>query len=709
MYTVIDINTKIPIVTKDTENTIKTAQDVSNECNGYYSAEDVEFIQGTKQPIIPTDYNDNLIIPIRFLDDGATIQYTTPSGVFTIKDPIHPTTFLPERMRKLLINRSNNNNNNKLHTYYFVYWGDKDQTQLLRSVSEKFCFYFKREGSMLHLHHPDLTASDGIEHIYILDLRSMVQKYIPKREPLLFHGPTVYATIKGFQQIRDEEEHNEVRSMRHICSEYQIIRFYIHLAKMLDTHFHEVVNHEKYHGVAAYTERLYRNTCLQKHNIIIKGSRKMKFLQPTIGGKVNTEMPPATIGLLILMDFPSFYPNIVREENIDPLNLPVLPDLMKQLLTDRAKLKIMGYTVEANAKKFFANGFIGMFAFTGSNLYFPETNKRVTQTGQRVLNEVIQHTKHPPNDHTAAALYNVKPINWTTDSLLVNLVNCATIKNPERAIKQVSEMYNIFLKWKKKYKYLTLDMKGTYKAVFCSATNNIVRLPMKYNKKNKVLLVQYNKLECVGMKHNYVTFPCAYRKISNLIVQTIVQMACGKNADEKAKDAECMMDGIGRILKVAIRKAISGEGVHDLYRFFSFNKNGCEFIINEDGNSIKFLNPIDTKGIQKQLAHLVNTNKDAIDEIVLGYEGMVRDYTRQLYKQFCEVADTDDEIEVMDQEDVIMLPMKNEKKRVRAVKPLYIRVPLTKNKRKRKKKKKNKRKITSINTFEMFQSFEYIS
>jgi DNA polymerase-2 len=131
-----------------------------------------------------------------------------------------------------------------------------------------------------------------------------------------------------------------------------------------------------------------------------------------IGGYVMDSKPGLYRNVLVF-DFKSLYPSIIRTFNLDPLTLVrkretndeppatcisapngahfrrdvvgIIPELLAHLATERELAKNVGDGVKANAIKILMNSFYGVLGASTSRLFFPEVANAVTTFGQRII------------------------------------------------------------------------------------------------------------------------------------------------------------------------------------------------------------------------------------------------------------------------------------------------------------------------------------
>lgn len=187
--------------------------------------------------------------------------------------------------------------------------------------------------------------------------------------------------------------------------------------------------------------------------------------EPTtrLSGGYVMESKPGLYENVLVFDFKSLYPSIIRTFNLDPLTLVrapgddvstvapiampapggdgtgegrfveapngarfrrdlpgILPHLLTQLAEERQQAKSLGNTVKANAVKILMNSFYGVLGATASRLFSPDVANAVTTFGQYL----IQHAANYARRHGYEVLYG------DTDSLFI----LSRLQDPEAAL-----------------------------------------------------------------------------------------------------------------------------------------------------------------------------------------------------------------------------------------------------------------------------------
>ena len=153
-----------------------------------------------------------------------------------------------------------------------------------------------------------------------------------------------------------------------------------------------------------------------------------------IAGGYVMESQPGLYTNVLVFDFKSLYPSIIRTLNLDPLtfvttpdahgsyivtpngahfrrDVPgILPQLVARFAAEREQAKRAGQPVKANAIKILMNSMFGVLGSGASRLFFPDVANAITHAGQRLIKIAA--------DHATARGYAV--IYGDTDSLFIH-------------------------------------------------------------------------------------------------------------------------------------------------------------------------------------------------------------------------------------------------------------------------------------------------
>jgi len=157
----------------------------------------------------------------------------------------------------------------------------------------------------------------------------------------------------------------------------------------------------------ASVDSLYLNALRQRG--VVAPSVGTEERGARIGGGYVMESKPGIYRNVLVFDFKSLYPSIIRTFNIDPLtyvrrpapdlaavrapngahfrrNVPgIIPALLTQLAAEREQAKRAGNGVKANAIKILMNSFYGVLGAGASRLFSPDVANAVTSFGQHLI------------------------------------------------------------------------------------------------------------------------------------------------------------------------------------------------------------------------------------------------------------------------------------------------------------------------------------
>jgi DNA polymerase-2 len=181
----------------------------------------------------------------------------------------------------------------------------------------------------------------------------------------------------------------------------------------------------------ASIDSLYLNALRQRG--VVAPSVRGDDTAVAIGGGYVMESKPGLYRNVLVFDFKSLYPSIIRTFNIDPLTharaaasgadvvrapngacfrrdeAGILPELLTHLAAEREQAKRGGQGVKANAIKILMNSFYGVLGASASRLFSPEVANAVTSFGQTLIRYAADHAQ----DQGYEVLYG------DTDSLFV--------------------------------------------------------------------------------------------------------------------------------------------------------------------------------------------------------------------------------------------------------------------------------------------------
>ncbi|MBI3783702.1 MAG: DNA polymerase II [Deltaproteobacteria bacterium] len=165
----------------------------------------------------------------------------------------------------------------------------------------------------------------------------------------------------------------------------------------------------------ASIDSLYLNALRQRG--VVAPSVRGDDTSASIGGGYVMESKPGLYRNVLVFDFKSLYPSIIRTFNIDPLtheraarvgddllrapngacfrrsDVGILPWLLTQLAQEREQAKSSGQGVKANAIKILMNSFYGVLGASASRLFSPEVANAITSFGQTLIRYAADHAQ----------------------------------------------------------------------------------------------------------------------------------------------------------------------------------------------------------------------------------------------------------------------------------------------------------------------------
>ena len=215
---------------------------------------------------------------------------------------------------------------------------------------------------------------------------------------------------------------------------------------------------------------------IHKRKIVAPNVKDLELSEHSAGGYV-LDPKPGIYDNVILLDFKSLYPSIIRTFKIDPYSRlmsdinPVttpggykfsatehfLPDFISQLMKQRTAAVSQGVKPLSQAIKILMNSFYGVMGSTGCRFYHPHLPSAITSTGQWLL---LQSKKHLESKG-----YEV--VYGDTDSLFVKLKGDEGEdyqKNGNNIARELNSYWSSRLKDKFGVKsYLELDYEKYYR------------------------------------------------------------------------------------------------------------------------------------------------------------------------------------------------------------------------------------------------------
>ncbi|MEK6908876.1 MAG: DNA polymerase II [Nanoarchaeota archaeon] len=258
-------------------------------------------------------------------------------------------------------------------------------------------------------------------------------------------------------------------------------------------------------------------------SLYLREARKRGFVSPTLhytkkeerikGGYVM-EPKPGIYENVIVLDFKSLYPSIIKTFNIDPISMlekkeknsiespnkayfknenGILPDIIEKLHNERERAKKESRELSSYAIKIIMNSFFGVLASPNCRYFSLNMANAITHFGQ----EIIRLTAKKIEEKGLDIIYS------DTDSIFVRLKSKKyQVETGDIIQKYINDFYNNYIKEKYDRKsYLELEFKKYYKAFMLPKVRN-AKIETG-SKKRYAGLVETNgkeSLEVVGLE-----------------------------------------------------------------------------------------------------------------------------------------------------------------------------------------------------------------
>ncbi len=229
-------------------------------------------------------------------------------------------------------------------------------------------------------------------------------------------------------------------------------------------------------------------------SLYIREARKRGIVSPTLhykqkeerikGGYVMEPIPGIYENVLVL-DFKSLYPSIIKTFNIDPISMlekkekgsiespnkayfknedGILPEIIEKLHNEREKAKKENRELSSYAIKIIMNSFFGVLASPNCRYFSLDMANAITHFGQ----ELIQLTAKKIEEIGLNIIYS------DTDSVFVKINSKKSSKELGNEIqKYINDFYNSYIREKYNRKsYLELEFKKYYKAFMLPKVRN---------------------------------------------------------------------------------------------------------------------------------------------------------------------------------------------------------------------------------------------
>jgi len=307
------------------------------------------------------------------------------------------------------------------------------------------------------------------------DLSSIVQQELKKERQLIDHYDIV-SEISDKARIMNLIRYNirDTDYVLQLMKKIQVLPLTLQISQLSACAWSRVLM-----GMASYRSESLLAHSFSNRNYVIPDKVKLApgaFHRETAkyqGGYVLQPKKGFYENCIMLLDFNSLYPSIIREynlcfttidwENPDPFVCQknkregVLPMIMKHLLEERTKVRTILKTekdeieqqrlnIKQLALKILANAMYGYLGFKGSRFQATKIAEMITSRGRSILNDTVDKIEKVHN-------YNI--IYGDTDSVMVN----SNIKDVKNAL---IEAQKISAEISKGYKHLRLGVDGIF-------------------------------------------------------------------------------------------------------------------------------------------------------------------------------------------------------------------------------------------------------
>ncbi|RDG30758.1 DNA polymerase II [Oceanispirochaeta sp. M1] len=195
---------------------------------------------------------------------------------------------------------------------------------------------------------------------------------------------------------------------------------------------------------------------LHRHGLVAPNTSDVQAGESAAGGFVFSE-EPGLYEHVIVLDFKSLYPSVIRTFNIDPLALirkadrsittptghsfsrteTILPEFLANCMELRQRAKEERNDQLSQAIKILMNSFYGAMGTTGCRFYNPDLPRAITGTGQWILKETVRWLREE----------DYKVIYGDTDSVFVCLKDKEK-HNAREAAQKLADRVNHFMEKK---------------------------------------------------------------------------------------------------------------------------------------------------------------------------------------------------------------------------------------------------------------------
>jgi DNA polymerase elongation subunit (family B) len=204
---------------------------------------------------------------------------------------------------------------------------------------------------------------------------------------------------------------------------------------------------------------------------VVQPRRKMKSAPQFEGGKQWTPKPGLYNTIVLLLDYNSMYPNIIREFNLCFTGRGILPQLIGTMIEERAQLQaqcnalnpsdpaVASLQIRIRAVKIVSNAIFGVFAFENFRFHCVELARRIAEYGRECI--AFSAEALPPNSL----------ISGHTDSLMMD----TGTTDPEVVQQLETQLLRTI---NSRHKYLRMSVRGRYRYTIIIQKSNYMYLTM---------------------------------------------------------------------------------------------------------------------------------------------------------------------------------------------------------------------------------------
>lgn len=425
-------------------------------------------IQFSSQNTILYQFIDEKEMILKFID---FIKYSNPDLIIGWNSNNFDFPFLINRCRKLNIDIGKISYNNAIKIRHF-----NKKTEI--DIAGRYSFDLMIGSKYMNISKEDTYSLNSIGN-ELLDMEKIYTKETP--EQLWKQG--------AFKELINYNK-RDVEIMVKLDEKVKIIESFDERRIEAGCDWNDLWSVTKLHDVRLLREAKLNNIILPRKE---KDSKKTKKIK---GGRVVHSIPGLHNGVVVL-DFISLYPNLIRTFNISPeckdrngeiklingINFKqeqgFIPKYVTKILQQRDEYKKQGHFLKQYAKKIEANSLYGAFDNPGFRFFDQEISESITLMGQEVSKFIMQKAKD----------FGCLPIYGDTDSIFLefdNNIDYLNIKGEEIKDKLNCALDDFCIKFGSKNNYLKLSFDKVFSKLYFGMKEN--------NEGTKKRYVGYDKM-----------------------------------------------------------------------------------------------------------------------------------------------------------------------------------------------------------------------